>query len=262
MATFIPRLHLFEFEDLRFFPSRIRNYMTDFLRHSTIRMKLHHPIVEILTRAIEKTERHNIIDLCSGGGGLLAGLEGYICETGPSSVSITFTDKYPNIEALSAICQARPEALSFERASIDATDVPRRLKGIRTMFSSFHHFRPDVAQKILADAVESQQGIAVFEISRRSVLGLVPMLLSPIGTWIITPFIRPFNLRRLFFTYIIPAVPFFVMWDGVVSAFRTYTVEEMEAMVACLEPNNYEWDIAITDAPYNYKITYLIGVPK
>lgn len=262
MATFIPRMHFFEFEDFAWFPSNIRNYMTDFLRHSTIRMQLHRPMVRILTQAIEKTRTPKVVDLCSGGGGLLAAMHRDICEFKTTDLSITFTDKYPNIEALSAICQHRPEALHFERASIDATAVPGRLKGIRTMFSAFHHFRPEIAQKILADAVHSGQGIAIFEISRRSLLGFIPMLLSPIGTWIMTPFIRPFNLSRLFFTYIIPAVPFFVMWDGIVSAFRTYTVDEMKAMVARLDSQNFEWSSGVTNARLGYKITYLVGVPK
>lgn len=262
MTTLIPRMHFFEFEDFSWFPSNIRNYMTDFLRHSTIRMKLHGPMVRILTSAMEKTGTPKIVDLCSGGGGLLAAMQRDICRSGPSDISITFTDKYPNTDALAAICQERPGALRFEQASIDATAVPKRLKGIRTMFSAFHHFRPETAQRILFDAANSGQGIAIFEISRRSLLGFIPMILSPIATWAMTPFIRPFNFRRMFFTYFIPAVPFFVMWDGIVSAFRTYTVDELRAMALQTEAEGFEWTAGVTNAPYGYKITYLVGVPK
>lgn len=262
MATMIPRMHFFEFEDFSWFPANIRNYMTDFLRHSTIRMKLHKPMVSILTSAMEKTGTPQIVDLCSGGGGLLAAMQRDICESARSGVSITFTDKYPNEEALTAICDERPQSLKFESASIDATAVPERLKGIRTMFSAFHHFPPEIAQEILADAVNSRQGIAVFEISRRSLLGFVPMVLSPLATWAMTPFIRPFNLGRLFFTYVIPAVPFFVMWDGIVSAFRTYTVEELQAMASPFASEDFKWSAGVTSAPYGYKITYLVGVPS
>lgn len=88
------------------------------------------------------------------------------------------------------------------------------------------------------------------------------MILSPIATWAMTPFIRPFNFRRMFFTYFIPAVPFFVMWDGIVSAFRTYTVDELRAMALQTEAEGFEWTAGVTNAPYGYKITYLVGVPK
>jgi hypothetical protein len=262
MAALIPRLHIFEFEDQPWFPSGIRNYMTDFLRYSTIRMRLHAPMVQILTSAIDRTGTPKVVDLCSGGGGLLAVIQRDIRKADRSGMSITFTDKYPNAEALSAICREQPNALHFEAASVDATAVPARLQGIRTMFSAFHHFRPEVAQRILDDAVRSGQGIAVFEISRRSLLGLVPMLLSPIGTWLMTPFIRPLTLGRLFFTYVVPLVPFFVMWDGIVSAFRTYTVDEMKAMAAGLGGDRFEWEAGIADAPFGYKVTYLVGVPR
>lgn len=262
MVALIPRLHLFEFEDQPWFPSGIRNYMTDFLRYSTIRMGLHRPMVRILTSVIDRTETPRVVDLCSGGGGLLAVIQRDLREAGRAGTSITFTDKYPNTEALSAICREQPHALLFEPVSVDATAVPARLQGIRTMFSAFHHFRPEVAQRILSDAVRSGQGIAVFEISRRSLRGLVPMLLSPIATWLMTPFIRPLTPGRLFFTYVVPLVPFFVMWDGIVSAFRTYTVGEMKAMAAQLDGNRFEWEAGIADAPFGYKVTYLVGVPK
>ncbi|MEN2785013.1 hypothetical protein ACFOKI_14720 [Sphingomonas qilianensis] len=262
MAALIPRMHLFEFEDQAWFPSSIRNYMTDFLRYSTVRMQLHRPMVQILTSMINRTGTPKIVDLCSGGGGLLAAIQRDIRKAGRPGTSITFTDKYPNAEALSAICREQPSALQFEVASVDATAVPARLRGIRTMFSAFHHFRPEIAQQILGDSAASGQGIAVFEISRRSILGLVPMLLSPLGTWLMTPFIRPLTPGRLFFTYVVPLVPFFVMWDGIVSAFRTYTVDEMKAMVAGLGGNTLEWEAGIADAPFGYKVTYLVGVPR
>ena len=81
MTAFIPRMHLFEFEDFPWFPSRIRDYMTDFLRHSTIRMKLHRPMIDVLTAAVEKAGTPQIVDLCSGGGGLLAAKQRDICQS-------------------------------------------------------------------------------------------------------------------------------------------------------------------------------------
>ena len=42
-------------------------------------------------------------------------------------------------------------------------NVPESLNGFRTLFSSFHHFRPEQARAILANAMEKKQAIAVFE---------------------------------------------------------------------------------------------------
>ncbi len=44
-----------------------------------------------------------------------------------------------------------------------ALDVPESLRGMRTMFEGFHHFKPDHARKILADAVEKRTAIGLFD---------------------------------------------------------------------------------------------------
>ncbi len=44
--------------------------------------------------------------------------------------------------------------LGYERASIDALDVPAERPGLRTLFNAFHHLRPEQARAVLASAVE------------------------------------------------------------------------------------------------------------
>jgi len=39
--------------------------------------------------------------------------------------------------------------------------VPDELTGFRTIFSAFHHFRPEEARAVVADAAHQRQGIAV-----------------------------------------------------------------------------------------------------
>lgn len=254
------RLHLFEFEDQAWFPERVRDLMTDFLRHVTIALKLHRPMTDVLARALEASRVQRIIDLCSGGGGLLVALQGDLDRRG-TPTEIVFTDKYPNRRALDAVCREAPDRLRFDADPVDACAVPEHYVGVRTLFSAFHHFRPDTARAILADAAERDQAIAVFEVSRRSLSGLVPMLLTPLAVWVFTPMIRPFRWDRLLFTYVIPAVPFFLLWDGLVSALRTYKPEEMLDMSEGLGGPGYRWEAATVDAPHGYKVTFLLGLP-
>ena len=66
---------------------------------------------------------------------------------------------------------------------MSATAVPARLSGFRTMFTSFHHFKPEQAQAILADAVRNRCGIGIFEFTYRMnwfllLLSLIPGNLS------------------------------------------------------------------------------------
>lgn len=107
----------------------------------------------------------------------------------------------------------------FITTSIDARQVPESLEGFRTQFLSLHHFKPNDAKQILQNAVDSQSPIAVFEAQERSIPSVLAMLFFPISVLLSTPFIRLFGIGRLVFTYLIPVVPLFVLWDGLVSCF-------------------------------------------
>ena len=63
------RLHLFEFEDLTWFPSAVREAMTDFLSFmGALAGKPLAPFAARLERAMNATGDDQLIDLASGGG--------------------------------------------------------------------------------------------------------------------------------------------------------------------------------------------------
>jgi hypothetical protein len=57
-------------------------------------------------------------------------------------------------------------------------------------------------------------------------------------------------------------VPLFVLWDGVVSSLRTYSVKEMNQLVSQLNNRkSFEWETGkIKSGPS--KILYLLGIKK
>ena len=145
---------------------------------------------------------------------------------------------------------------------MNATQVPKNLTGFRTLFSSFHHLKPEQAQAVLQNAVNAKTGIAAFESTQRHPLLLLYMLITPLLVWLNTPFIRPFRWSRLFLTYIIPLIPLIVMFDGFVSCLRTYTVEELQIMTKQLNAPDYHWEIGIEHIGFlPIGVTYLIGYP-
>ena len=201
-----------------------------------------------------------IIDLGSGGGGGLVWL-GKELQKKNSEIRIKFTDLFPNVEAFQHTTN-QSDIFEYHSEPINAKNVPENLKGLRTMFLSFHHFHPKDAKMILQRAIHSNQPIAVLEIQDRSLPSIVAMLLSPVSVLFTTPFIRPFRWSRLFFTYLIPIVPFVVLWDGIVSALRTYTVEEMRNLINSLENNTaFEWNFNKKKSKTGFVI-YTIGIPK
>jgi hypothetical protein len=257
----LPRLQLFELEDLPWFPRTIRDCATDYLRFVEARFALHQPLVPLLRQALDASSVRQVVDLCSGAGGPVAALSAALAMDG-RGVHFTLTDKYPNIAAFQTLALLHEGSVSFVAESIEATHVPASLHGFRTMFNAFHHFAPRDAVAVLRSAVDAGEPIGVFEIPDRTIATLAPLLLTPLFVFAATPFIRPFLWRRMLWTYILPLVPATCWWDGLVSQMRAYTVSELEAL-ARTAGGGYEWragrvPLGVTPGC----VTYLIGIPS
>ncbi|GAB3650891.1 hypothetical protein GCM10028791_18810 [Echinicola sediminis] len=254
------RVHLFEFEDLSWFPDLIRNYMTDFLAFLTSTTNLFLPVLPLLEKGIHAGKTGHFIDLGSGSGGSILSLNRALRKKMPH-LKIWLTDYYPNWEAFEQIKQ-QASNIDYVQNPVDARNVPDELHGLRTMFLSFHHFRPEDAREILQDAVNAHSPIAIFEAQDRSLASLLAMFLSPITVLLTSPFIKPFSLGRLFFTYLVPIVPLAVWWDGIVSSLRTYSQKEMQELVNGLEQaESMDWEMGKVKSGPGF-VLYLLGVPK
>ena len=118
------------------------------------------------------------------------------------------------------------------------------------------------AQQILQNVIDTNGAIAVFEAQERSLTSIVAMLFSPLSVFWSAPLIRPFKIKRIIFTYLIPIVPLCVIWDGVVSSLRTYSLKEMNDLIEDLDgTENYEWEInRVKSGPI--VLLYLLGTKK
>jgi hypothetical protein len=153
------------------------------------------------------------------------------------------------------------QTIRYHPQPVDATRVPDELGGFRTIFSAFHHFRPEEARAALADAVRKRQDIVAVEGTHHSALALRPLLLVPLIVLLISPFIRSFRWLRLFWTYLIPVVPLTSLFDGLVSCLRTYSVEDLRELTEGLDAKDYQWKISeVKGTAGPIPITYLIGV--
>jgi hypothetical protein len=255
------RLHLIEIHDQAWCPRMIRDAGTDYLQFVIATTKPYAGMIPSLATALQRAGTRHVLDLGSGAGGPWFWLPPLLAEQG-ISVSVCLTDKYPNEGVVGQLSHRADLRLRYRPQPVDATRVPDELTGFRTMFSAFHHFRPEEARAVLADAVWKRQAIGVFEATRKSVLAMLLMLLVPLMVLLMTPFIRPFRWSRLFWTYLIPVVPLVSLFDGLVSCLRTYSVEELRALVEGLDAKDYQWEIGEVKSTVGpIRITYLIGVP-
>lgn len=218
---------------------------------------------------MRKTGATSIVDLCSGAGGPWPELAGKLAGVGAARVLLT--DKHPQFPAnscdMNAGCQSpeknTPQACGYRREPLDVLNLPPDIRGLCTVFSSFHHFEPDLARRLLQGVVRNGMGVCVFEATTRNpISALLLFLLAPFAVLFFTPWVRPFRWARLFWTYCVPAVPVMMGFDGMVSCFRTYTPEEMLNLAASLGDGSYAWESGrIPARGLPTSISYLIGLP-
>lgn len=258
---FSRRLHGIELLDIPRCPRAIRDGATDYLQFIIRTGNAYAPIVPILAAALRQRQVDEVVDLCSGGGGPWPELRSALVASGaPPDLRVQLTDLYPNVEAFTKIaaCDAfvngAREPMDIERTSCEA-------RGLRTLFSSFHHFSPRAAEQVLRNAAKNGDGILLAEVTRRSIPAMLFMLLAPLLVWLATPRLRPFKWSRLIFTYALPAIPFVVCFDGIVSCFRTYSVDELQALITNVEDLHYEWQLGLAYGRGPLPVTYALGLP-
>ena len=247
------RIHLFEIADFKWFPQFLRNYLTDFLQFLSNKAKLYKPIIPIIEKGLELSKTNQIIDLASGGGGGFLWLNEQLKKKNPDLKILLTAFKYTKNQT---------DNIDYIMNSVDARNVPKNLKGLRTQFLSLHHFKPNEAKQILQNVIDANSAIAIFEAQERSLPSILSMIFSPISVIFITPLIKPFKLGRIFFTYLIPIIPLVVLWDGIISSLRTYSVKEMNLLVQGLKGHEkYDWEIGKVKSGPGV-VLYLLGTRK
>src|SRR5581483_7189600 len=197
-------------------------------------------IAPVVGELLRESGSREIVDLCSGACGPVVPLCRELSKSG-TDVRVTVTDKYPNRTAFARAEAACHGGLRGWPESVDATSVPRELNGVRTLFNAFHHFQPELARRMIRDACDKRQPMAIFEITHRS---LSRALITFIGSFLImfalVPRMRPRRAVWWLGTYVIPILPLAFGWDGMVSCLRTYTEEDYRKLTAGLAPD-YQW---------------------
>jgi hypothetical protein len=250
------RLHLFEFGDQPWFPQILRDAETAYLTAAYRAWPaLPRRWAERISMVLNRGEPAEILDLCSGSGGAMPQIVAELLKR-DYDVRAILTDLYPNP------APGSHPRIRWLAEPVDATRVPPKLAGVRTMFSAFHHFRPDAARAILRDAFERQRAICIFESGSGTLLGIAAMMGVPLAVLALMPLAKPFRWAYLVFTYLVPLTPLIVLWDGIVSMLRIYSPEQMQKLTADLQATGYVWElgqIKVRGIPDG--LPYLIGRP-
>lgn len=213
----------FELEDQKWFPNILREQQTTYIGWMVRNFGIYQGIDTIIATEASK---HNgsITDLGSGTGGpwkQLAQLPAL------RDASIQLTDLYPqNQPDFPSNCSYYPEPLSALQSLPHAT-------GLVTMFNAFHHFKAEEREQIINDFVLNGRSFMAAEILGPSVQDFLRILAATtLGQLLFAPFVKPFSVKRMLFTYVLPINLITVTWDGLASVLRGITAKEMEVMAA------------------------------
>lgn len=164
-------------------------------------------------------------------------------------VHFVLTDLHPHIPNWSLAAAASPQ-IHYAPRSIDAAHSPPDLlstvepplpssslstpRTFRTFNLAFHHLPTPLATSVLADTLSTSSGFAIFELQDRHLRSFLAVCLLGLGVMVFAPYFawRWRSPGTLFWSWVIPVLPFVLVWDGWMSSVRTRTVEEITDMMA------------------------------
>jgi hypothetical protein len=253
------RVQAVELLDFAWIPRSLRQAAMAYLQYVSrdYAARLAPKVAEALSLSGERT----VLDLCSGGSGPWPVL-GPLLEQQNLLSQVTLTDAFPDNEAFAQAEEQAPGLIRGKLDPVDVAAVPNDAKGLRTIFNAFHHFPPKTAAAVLQLAVDSRAPIAIFEVVGRQPLLLLFTLLLPLISLFAVPFLPRLQWRWLAWTYLLPALPLLLAFDGVVSCLRLYSEPELRRLLQNIRDPGYRWDIGrIRLGALPVHATYLVGYP-
>jgi len=195
----------------------------------------------------------------------------YLYEQSPNdSIKLLLTDLHPNQQFVQAFNKHQDSHISYQSTPLDASNLSKAPKGLKTMISSFHHMPPEIARKILKSAQDNKQPLLIYEMAENNIPTILWALMLPISLPILMvmalvflPFAKPLTSTDIAFTYLIPIVPVLYAWDGQASIPRIYTFDDIKSSLLPEEDENYTWEIRPAQKKDGKSLGYyILGLPK
>lgn len=210
-----------ELEDYSWFPPFLRNFQTEFIGFVVTTFNVYGVFIQHLKTLSLSVQ--SMTDLCSGSGEPAIS----IFRKSNCFSHLSLSDKYPNEMKLN------DGEISYDMISTDVLEMEFKPGTYYTMFNAFHHFTDEEKLKIVQKIQTSGSAAFIVEILEPTVFCLLKIFFTTsIGSLLLTPFILPFSLRRLFFTYIIPVNILTISFDGIVSVLKSRSVKQYQNLFA------------------------------
>ncbi|KAI1814898.1 hypothetical protein GGS20DRAFT_546337 [Poronia punctata] len=181
------------------------------------------------------------------------------------TVKFILTDLHPHVESWEKAAKNSAN-LTYVSDPVDAAAAPKDLltstrngKGVFRLFNlAFHHFDDKLARAILRDTVETSDGFAIFELQSRNISSFFSCMAFGMFIFLIAPLLYWWSPQILFFVYVVPIVPFVLVFDGLISSLRTRTADEVEVLLrTCGAKDTGDWVVRSGSENFLWPCGYL-----
>ena len=219
-----------ELEDYNWFPKILRRWQTEFIGSVAIWTNLYKPLVPVLNKMIAANRIISLQDCCSGSGTPAM----YIHKQLAVQLPMLLTDKYPD-ESF----ENKPPA-NYSIHSADVLQMQPAENILYTMYNAFHHFSVEHQQDILQKMAANKTPFLFAELLEPGFINISKIFFTTtLGQIFTAPFVQPFSLSRLFFTYIVPVNLFTITYDGIISVIKSKTAKQYKILVENISTPNY-----------------------
>ena len=216
-----------ELEDFEWFPNILRQYQTDFIGFVVAKFNVYAPFIDYLKASTKASS--NMVDWCAGSGEPAIS----IFQKAGIFKQLELTDKFPSKYNGGA------KNIIYNMDAVDVLETSIIENTTYTMFNAFHHFETSEQIRIVKRLKDNHANAFIVEILAPDFLFYFKILFTTtIGTLLLTPFLKPFSFKRLFFTYILPINVFTITYDGLVSVYKSKSVKQYQQQLdGILEPS-------------------------
>lgn len=242
-----------ELEDYSWFPKKLRRWQMEFIGSIAVWTKLYQPLVPVLQQIIDQNKITALQDLCSGSG--IPAI--YIQNRLTSKIPMLLTDKFPDTSLIN-----KPGInYLYLLKPVDVLELNAEHDTIYTMYNAFHHFTATQQQMIVQNMANKPAPFLIAEILEPGWLNGFKIFFTTTVIQLLTaPWVQPFSLARLFFTYIVPVNLFTVTYDGIVSVLKSKTAEQYDKLLKNI--SNQSFSITVhTVNNWKGNLVYIKGVP-
>jgi len=255
----LPRLQLFEFNDLAAAPAPLREALVESLSRALAWGRMLRGLTAPFSDFLDRTGTSEILDLCSGAGGPATTLALELQKSGRKPPRFLLTDLHPHTAVWARQKAMLPEAIDFVETPVDATQIPEELgrNRSRLIINALHHLPPKIAGEVLRGACKDGPGIFVAEGFERNPLRFFPIAPMALVAMFANVWLSPRNRLAKFF--LLPISLLIGPWDGLVSTMRVYSEAELREMVAPLG-SAFSWSYGTYPFPLGGRGYWFCGV--